>query len=187
MAVLVLGWCIYFILHSVLAAGPVKEVFKKRWGKSFRYYRLGYVLFSATGVLLLLFLNSNIPGGYVMEREGLARYLSLLFAAFGVIVIKVAFREYGFSGFIGLAEERKSFSSQGILKSVRHPIYSGTILMMIGYWLFSPNIPTLVSVLCVFAYLPVGIYLEERKLIKQFGEEYIRYKRDVPALVPRLF
>lgn len=23
--------------------------------------------------------------------------------------------------------------------------------------------------------------------INQFGEEYIRYKRDVPALVPRLF
>ena len=35
-------------------------------------------------------------------------------------------------------------------------------------------------------YLPIGIRLEEHKLIAQFGEEYRRYRREVPALFPKL-
>ena len=37
-----------------------------------------------------------------------------------------------------------------------------------------------------FVYLPIGIALEERKLIAAFGEEYRRYRREVPALIPHL-
>jgi protein-S-isoprenylcysteine O-methyltransferase Ste14 len=34
-------------------------------------------------------------------------------------------------------------------------------------------------------YLPIGIHLEERKLIATFGEAYRRYRGEVPALWPR--
>lgn len=186
-ALLILGWCVYFLLHSLLAADRTKGFSKKLLGKYFKFYRLGYVLFSLTGLLLLLFWNSNIYADSLFNREGVVRYLSLMCAAFGVIIIKVSFRAYSFSEFMGLSENGEPFTTEGILKSIRHPVYSGTILIVIGYWLFNPNMPTLVSVICILVYLPLGIYLEERKLIKQFGERYIQYKRDVPALIPKLF
>lgn len=146
-----------------------------------------YVVFSSIGLLILLFWNASISSGYLIHHGGITRYLSLMFAAFGVIVIKVAFRSYRFSDFVGLSTQEEPFTTMGILRSVRHPIYSGTILIAIGYWLFDPTVPTTVSVICILAYLPIGIYLEERKLIKQFGEQYIQYKREVPALIPKLF
>ncbi|MEQ8362345.1 MAG: NnrU family protein [Cyclobacteriaceae bacterium] len=186
-ALLVLGWGMYFFFHSLLAADTVKEFFKRVLGNGFRFYRIGYVVFSSIGLLLLLFFNGNISSEYLLNHEGAARYLSLMFAAFGVIVIKVSFRSYQFSEFVGLTTQEEPFTTKGILSSVRHPIYSGTILIAIGYWLFSPTLPTTVSVICILAYLPIGIYLEERKLIKQFGERYVKYKRDVPALIPKLF
>jgi protein-S-isoprenylcysteine O-methyltransferase Ste14 len=34
------------------------------------------------------------------------------------------------------------------------------------------------------AYLSVGIPVEERKLIRLFGEDYVAYRRRVPALLP---
>jgi len=184
---LVLGWFIYFFLHSLLAADSVKELFRKFLGKSFRFYRLGYVVFSSLGLLFLLFWNANISTDYLFNHEGAARYLSLVFAAFGVIVIKVSFRSYRLSEFLGMSTSDEPFTTKGILSSIRHPIYSGTILIVVGYWLFNPTIPTSVSVICVLVYLPIGIYLEEKKLIKQFGERYRKYKRDVPALIPKFF
>jgi protein-S-isoprenylcysteine O-methyltransferase Ste14 len=70
---------------------------------------------------------------------------------------------------------------------VRHPIYSGLLGLFVGTGLSLTPLPVLL--------VAVGVYLlgtrlrtrsEERLLRRQFGEEYVRYAREVPALVPRL-
>ena len=33
-------------------------------------------------------------------------------------------------------------------------------------------------------YILVGLYFEERDLVRQFGERYLRYQREVPRLLP---
>ncbi|MEO1234317.1 MAG: hypothetical protein AAFZ18_36030, partial [Myxococcota bacterium] len=33
-------------------------------------------------------------------------------------------------------------------------------------------------------YMLVGLYFEERDLVRQFGDRYLRYVRDVPRLIP---
>jgi protein-S-isoprenylcysteine O-methyltransferase Ste14 len=184
---LVLGWIIYFTIHSVLAADTVKGFFRNLLQGGFRFYRLFYSLISTAGLLGLLFLNAMISGELLLNPQGLIRYLSLMLATFGVIIVSRAFREHDAASFIGLRQEEMKFSRSGILNSVRHPIYSGTILMVIGFFLFTPTIATLVSTVCIFAYLPIGIYLEEKKLIHLFGDQYIQYKKQVPSLIPKLF
>lgn len=184
---LITGWVIYFFIHSLLASTSVKKFVMENMSRLSKYYRLIYVIVSTIGLFLLMYWNANLGYSNYFNDEGVARYLSLVFAAFGVIIIKVAFRAYRFSDFIGLTSEQQKFTKHGILGSIRHPVYSGTILIAIGFWLFTPNLSTLVSVLCVIIYIPIGIYLEEKKLVNQFGEDYIRYKKEVPALFPKLF
>ncbi|MGE0590408.1 MAG: isoprenylcysteine carboxylmethyltransferase family protein [Cyclobacteriaceae bacterium] len=185
--VLIFGWSVYFFLHSLLASHLVKEAVNHQFPSLMNYYRLTYVIISTVGLLLLLYYNGSIESQDLFQRGGVVRYISLVFAAFGAIILKVSFRTYDLSSFVGVKKEVDTFVRSGLLQHVRHPIYSATILIVIGFFLFSPNLPTLISTLCIFGYLPIGIWLEERKLLKAFGEDYRSYKQEVPALVPKLF
>jgi protein-S-isoprenylcysteine O-methyltransferase Ste14 len=185
---LILGWILYFAIHSLLADRGIKQKIKEVMDEKFKYYRLMYVAIASAGLIILFFFNASMDSPDFFDSSGWVRYLSLMFAAFGVIIIKITFRSYHFSSFVGMTPElSQPLITSGLLGSVRHPIYSGTILIAIGFWLFSPDLPTSVSVACIFAYLPVGIHLEEKKLIAEFGEQYLEYKKEIPAIFPRLF
>jgi protein-S-isoprenylcysteine O-methyltransferase Ste14 len=179
-------WVLYFFIHSFLASEQVKNLFERWLGRGFRLYRLAYSFISTIGLLFLLLFNASLSSELLFTNEGLIRYLSLMLATFGVIVISQSFREYRFSSFIGLRDEPSEFKKTGVLKFVRHPIYSGTILIVIGFFLFNPTRSTLISVCCILSYLPIGIYLEERKLIKHFGDLYQSYKKEVPSVFPKI-
>jgi len=185
--ILIFSWGAYFVVHSLLASNFIKEFFAKRLKANFHFYRIGYNIIASAGLLGVLFLNGSISATPFFESVGAVRYVSLMLATFGVFVINAAFRQYKLSSFLGFNKEGEGFSTNGILNKVRHPIYSGTILITIGFFLFNPNLPTLISLICIFIYLAVGIQLEERKLIQKFGDTYLEYKKRVPMLAPRLF
>lgn len=182
---LCLGWLIYFGLHSGLASSSVKQIAQRMLGTGYRYYRLGYSILSTVGLIVLLGVNGLIAAPYYFEPQGLARYGSFVLTAFGVIIIQVSFREYKLRAFLGFIPEVHALRRTGILAWVRHPIYSGLILIVIGFFLFIPNLPTLLSCAFMLGYLPVGMWLEERKLVAEYGEAYRAYRKEVPALIPR--
>lgn len=179
------GWVIYFALHSLLASEAFKEGARKLLKTGFRFYRLFYNGVAIGGLLALLILNGKLQSPYYFDRDGVVRYVSLVFITFGVMTIQLAFRQYRLKPFLGFGEEKNELRIEGILKRVRHPIYSGLILLTIGFFLFIPNLASVVTCGCIMAYLPIGIYLEEKKLITYFGKAYMDYKQEVPSLVPR--
>jgi methanethiol S-methyltransferase len=185
--ILIASWALYFFIHSALASNNAKRLFKNVLGRNFYYFRLAYSFISVLGLFLLLLFNASIASDNFIVSKGLIRYMSFLSAAFGVIVIRLAFREYDLGSFIGLRNESSELKVTGVLSKIRHPIYAGTILIVIGYFFFTPNLPTLISVACIFCYLATGIWLEERKLVQRFGDQYRKYKKEVPMLFPRLW
>ena len=67
---------------------------------------------------------------------------------------------------------------------VRHPIYSGLSLAVLGTALTVGEFRGLVAVgLVVFGLLHKSL-VEERLMREEFGAEYERYCRDVKALIP---
>jgi len=184
---LILGWALYFFLHSFLADSTVKKRIEKQVWVAFRYYRLFYNTISIIGLLLLLLFNGSIPSEQLVNPSGVSRYVSLVVSTAGIFIIKAAFKQYSLREFAGFGYYNPdTFQSKGILLHIRHPLYAGTILITIGFWLFSPTVTTLISTGCIFAYLPIGIWLEERKLILKFGEPYKEYRKNVPALIPKI-
>jgi protein-S-isoprenylcysteine O-methyltransferase Ste14 len=183
---LVLAWCGYFFLHSWLASEGVKARISRLAGKWFHYYRLTYSVLSTMGLVFLIWFARSLPGSAFFTTSFFTLLVGFSLASAGILLIGMAFRHYRFSEFIGLrSEAHEALHMKGILKKIRHPIYSGTVLIVLGYFVYSPGLSTLLSALCIFTYLPVGIWLEEKKLIRQFGQAYLDYKKRVPALVPR--
>ena len=75
--------------------------------------------------------------------------------------------------------------THGIYRRVRNPMISGVFCVLLGEALVLGSIPLLVwflgFLLGNLIYIPV---MEERKLERRFGEEYVRYKREVPRWIP---
>ena len=183
--VLIGGWITYFILHSLLASDRLKKAAQQGLGRYYRYYRLGYSILATAGLVALLVINGSLSSDYYFEPSGLPRYVSLVITTVGVMVMRAAFRNYRLRSFLGFGPEESRLRTGGALAWVRHPIYSGLILITLGFFMFIPNLPTLISCCSILLYLPVGIYLEERKLIRELGDAYVKYRKEVPALVPR--
>lgn len=176
-------WIGYFFLHSLLASDGVKKFFGYA-----RWYRLLYSFVSTVLLLIIFIYLSTEESFFVFPKNRIADILGFILAAYGIIVIRMGFRQYGLKEFLGLRTgENEAFSEEGILSKIRHPIYAGIILIVIGFVLYIPKALNFLSAFWILVYLPIGIWLEERKLIKKHGKQYEDYRSRVPALLPRIF
>ena len=75
--------------------------------------------------------------------------------------------------------------SHGPYKLVRHPSYSGWILICCGYGIALQNwLSLLIAVILPLVALLYRIHVEEAALISAFGSEYIEYQKRTKKLVP---
>ncbi|HEX8060174.1 MAG TPA: isoprenylcysteine carboxylmethyltransferase family protein [Cyclobacteriaceae bacterium] len=176
--VLVAGWVVYFALHSLLATDSVKSKFPPR------LFRIFYVLFAIAGLLGMMFYSTSIHSLNFFVSQGPSHWVSFILTVFGVMVIQTSFRQFSLKGFLGLKTEARELQTNGILSHIRHPIQAGIILIVSGFFFFIPNLPTLISCVCILLYIPVGLYFEEKKLVAIYGDQYIEYRKKVPAIIP---
>ena len=73
----------------------------------------------------------------------------------------------------------------GPYRWVRHPIYSGLIVAMIGTALNRRQVRGLVAVVLLWVGFTIKSRIEERFMEATFGPEYDEYKATTGALVPR--
>ena len=77
------------------------------------------------------------------------------------------------------------FTRKYMYRYSRHPMMLG---LLFGVW----SIPVMsfshfVLSLCLTVYMAIGVMLEERDLMKNFGETYRKYKKEIATFVPRIF
>jgi protein-S-isoprenylcysteine O-methyltransferase Ste14 len=70
---------------------------------------------------------------------------------------------------------------------VRHPIYSGLLLALLGTALTLGTERALIGVAVIAVALIRKLSLEERFMREQFGDAHARYRAEVPALIPFVF
>lgn len=106
-------------------------------------------------------------------------------AAIGLAVgIVGAFVRLYASGFIVKNQE---LATDGAYRFVRHPLYTGNILLVVGFALAGSRwwgIP--LALLFFWFYYPTAIEYEDRKLHRIFGAAWEQWSARTPALMPRL-
>lgn len=187
--ILIVGWTIYFFLHSALASEEIKDQLIKLFKSNPRIYRLFYSLISTIGLVLLFLFLMTAPSIRLFETGGWGRYLGMVLATWGVIIMTIAFRKFSMGEFLGIKKDTSDdqLITSGLHGRIRHPLYSGVILLFAGMFLFIPTDLVAITCVIVYLYLPIGIRLEESKLINKFGQEYREYKKNTPSLIPKLW
>lgn len=177
---LLLTWAGFYFIHSLLASTAIKSRVKLPG------YRLIYNFIAGLTLIGVMYISVITPSSPIFEKQGWIKITGLVLAVWGVWIVNLSFRYYNFKTFIGLREEKRGqkLQKKGLLRLIRHPIYAGTLLILIGYFLFSPTTTSLIILVVTILYVFIGIKLEETKLIKEFGEEYLDYRKEVPMLVP---
>ena len=181
---------LFAIQHSLMA----RQGFK-RWWTGFvppSVERSTYVLFASFALLILYWQWQPIPAlvwtvhnptaGTVLEGVFWLGWVVLVASTFLISHFELFGLSQVFSRLFGKQLSDATFRAPLFYRHVRHPIYLGVILavwatptMTVGHLLFS---------VVITGYILIGIQLEERDLVQQFGDQYRRYRQHASMLVP---
>lgn len=184
----ILSWVVFFFLHSALASSRVKNYLQPLI--SFRYYRFFYNAVSTLSLIPVVLFYYLADARYLFKPEIVVQVPGVLIILLSLGLWRKTFKNYSLAEFAGTDRLQKGYVLKPKLRKsrlnrlVRHPLYSVSYLLIIGLFLLFPHDLMLITAVLVFIYFPIGIYFEERKLIKVFGDEYVSYKRKTPALFP---
>ncbi len=86
-----------------------------------------------------------------------------------------------------ITREDQQLITHGVYRFTRHPIYLGTIMVMMG---LPVVVSSLYGLLTMSALIPLflnRIKIEERLLTEEFGDAYRRYKEATSKLIPFIY
>jgi len=190
----VAGWVLWCTLHSALISITMTEYAKRKLGDRFRFYRIFYNFFSLVTLVPLVSYSVSVRGQPVFRWEGSLVIVRYLLVAVSLFLFIAGGRHYSLFEFLGIRQVRTkrpsralswadTFVASGIHKVIRHPWYLGGIII---FWTGTGNLSLsmILDNLVITSYFIVGTILEERKLVREFGESYREYQKQVSMLLP---
>jgi protein-S-isoprenylcysteine O-methyltransferase Ste14 len=187
---------LYGALHSLTAAGSWKAWVAARVGERAFHglYRLSYSIVSVLALLPVLSWLGARPGRTVWSAAGVTadvlwavRLVAIVGLALSLLQIDV-FRFLGIRDAIAYVRGRplplppERLVTRGVYRLVRHPLY---LFGAIALWTSPVMTEALLGfTLGVTIYVMAGSILEERRMARDFGPEYVAYRTTVPWLIP---
>lgn len=188
--IILLALALWGVVHSFLASHFVKDVLRGMVGdEGMRLFRLGYNIFSVVSFAPILYLLAALPDRPLYAIPVPWKYLMMSGQGISLLLLLIAFLQTDALSFVGLSQlfgaatqETGQLVTRGLYRLVRHPLYTFSLLVL---WLNSAvSQNSFTFYLGATAYIVVGAYFEERKLLQEFGEAYAEYQRKTPMLVP---
>lgn len=182
---------LFALQHSTMA----RPSFKRWWTRHLpaACQRSTYVLVSSLLLLLLFWQWRPIPAP-IWQTSGIVAWSLTAIHWLGWLIAFASTHMIDHFDLFGLRQAvfamrgtempGQSFRTPLLYKIVRHPLMLGFLL---AFWA-TPEMSAghLLFALANTAYILLGLHLEERDLIAEFGAAYQRYRRRVPMLVPFL-
>jgi methanethiol S-methyltransferase len=201
-----LSFVLFGVTHSVFA----QEWFKAwvaRWTSQFyvdHFYRLTYNAISWVILNYMVIASLNAadraaPWMVISWPDWIQPSRPYVFI-FGVLIVYAAFLQFDYLEFLGLKQAWRGIlklakrpidpmppplvgvgvlRAHGIYYFVRHPMLSGGMIMVLVTGSFS-------KIALSLAYTIIGAHYEERRLARNLGPAFLKYKSEVGAYVPRL-
>ena len=181
---------VFAVQHSVMA----RQWFKRGWTKIVPQVveRSTYVLLSSLA-LIFLFWQCRPMGGVIWNVKSAVGQL-LLYGVFwaGWVTVLLSTALINHFDLFGLRQvylylrnlpyTSSDFRTPALYNIVRHPLYLGWLMVFWGAPFMT--VAHLVFSLATTAYIFLAIQFEERDLVKLHGDEYLKYRRRIPMILP---
>ncbi|HYA06944.1 MAG TPA: isoprenylcysteine carboxylmethyltransferase family protein [Xanthobacteraceae bacterium] len=178
-AVLWLAWLGYWLV----AARNVKATRRRESATSFLLNRA----FVAIGAVLLVLRH---PPLHWLEQRFVPPTMAAYWLGFLMVAAGLAFAVWArvylgrnWSGTVTVKQGHELIRT-GPYGLVRHPIYSGLLLALLGTTIAIGEWRGLLGFVAIAAGFLIKIRTEERFMGETFGDAYAHYRAEVPALIP---
>lgn len=183
------AWGVFFVLHSLFAGHTFKRYILAKLPRLAPRYRLAYNLVALVTLIPVLWIHAELGAEPMWRWTGVADVVTDILALSALLGFVWSLKYYDMRAFTGI----KACRSQDITitqdrltisplhRFVRHPWYLFAIVII---WSRDQNSLTLISSIMVTLYFVIGSKLEERKLLRDFGQAYGDYMKRVPGIIP---
>ncbi|MCF8068124.1 MAG: hypothetical protein K9L30_06020 [Desulfobacterales bacterium] len=192
---LIIFWIAWCTLHSAMISISVTGYLKIKLGDDYRFYRLIFNIIALLTFIPIAFYGYSIHEIAIFTWNGFFNILRFIFITLAALLFYAGARQYDILQFTGIRQAQSGNSSgrmmsesgnmniSGVLGITRHPWYLGAIIII---WSAAGTLylSTLITNIVLTIYLIVGANLEEKKLIKEIGIPYEKYRKKVSMLFP---
>ena len=140
-------------------------------------------------ILFVIFLGVWISDSFFFHfstflQQDVPNYVRLALGA-PVLLAGWFLARRGMKEVFGTSREKPGVISTGVFRLVRHPIYTGALLLYLGLILITLSLASAAMwpIILLFYYL-ICRY-EERLLTEEFGNDYLEYKSKTGMLFPK--
>jgi protein-S-isoprenylcysteine O-methyltransferase Ste14 len=170
---------------SEIVGGRIVPALRRRGTKIERRDR-GSALLIIGGIFLSIAIALLFASNGIAMLPGWVSYVGIALMVAGIIVRQWAIAVLGryFSPVVGIQEGQKVVKT-GPYRLVRHPSYTGALLIIVGVGLALQSWGAVLVLLLVFG-ITFGyrIRMEEKVLVSELGDEYVQYKKTTKRIIP---
>ena len=186
-------WTGYCLLHSFLISIRFTDLVTRLLKDYYAFYRIFYVFISLVLLIPLINYTAQLDNNVIIIYDpslNIVRYvlisgsLLMFFWAFFFNYDSLSF--FGIRQALNFGKIRKINPSEevkrdGLLGIIRHPMYLSLIIYL---WCQTFRMSDIVVNIVLTIYIVIATRLEEKKLVLEFGDTYVKYQQEVPMFIP---
>jgi len=182
-------WCFF---HSWFVTHRWRDLLRRHFPRYHVFSRLIYVLASTLSLAVLMLWIHALPARTLFTWSGGWMWVRRLGLAEAFFLFWLGLRSYDNRSFLGVTQVLDflrghsaggpAFRTSGILAVIRHPWYTGTIILLV--FLGDYTDINLVWRGVFLVYTLIGTQLEENKLLRDIGDPYAAYRARTPRFFP---
>ena len=177
-------WLIFFVLWMVAALFTKRSLERISWQRGLRYgipVVIGYYLMFSLKLDIPWLQLRILPRSDALDMTAiLITIAGMLFAVWARVYLG---RNWSSAPMI---REHHELIRSGPYRLVRHPIYTGILLAMLGTLLANGKVRGVLALLLVWVGWTIKSRMEEEFMLRTFGAQYEEYRRTTGALIPKL-
>ena len=191
--IMALMWIGYCLLHSFLISIRFTDLMTRLSKNYYAFYRIFFVFISLILLIPLINYTGQMDNNVIITYGpilNVVRYvlifgsLLMFFWAFFFNYDSLSF--FGIRQIMNYGKVKKTNPSDelkknGLLGVIRHPMYLALIIYL---WCQIFTVSDLIVATILTIYVIIGTILEEKKLVLEFGDTYVKYQQEVPMLIP---